>query len=289
METFELRYFLGVAATENIREASEVLFVSPGSLSKAISRLEEELQVKLFSRENQRIRLTEEGRLLQIRASEILQLEEATKLELSGVRGTLKVTIAGSELLLGKLATAICKEVKLRHPLAQFEFQTTDDEDALERVRRGEAHLALLTSEIASKTEFRQKILGESTFVTYVGRSHPLAKKRLVSVKELLEHAFVSPNLPLLGKVGMKQSLDGWRDDEFPRRVDFTTSSLKTLEELLVSGEAVAYLPDYLGKDLDVVALKVEGCPYSCSQKIKLVARKSRGLRWIDEIFTRGE
>ncbi|MCX6126924.1 MAG: LysR family transcriptional regulator, partial [Proteobacteria bacterium] len=75
METFELKYFLGVARSENVNLASKTLAVSPGSLSKAIARLESELGVKLFSRIGRNIRLTAEGRHLLERASEILRLE----------------------------------------------------------------------------------------------------------------------------------------------------------------------------------------------------------------------
>src|SRR5258708_33483898 len=81
MEIFELRYFLGVAQTENIHRASERLRVSPGSLSKAVSRIEEELGARLFSREGRAIRLTDQGRYLKSKAIEILRLEESARSE----------------------------------------------------------------------------------------------------------------------------------------------------------------------------------------------------------------
>ena len=97
MEIFELRYFLAVANGENIHRASEKLHVSPGSLSKAITRLEDELSVTLFSREGRNICLTDHGKLFQKRAAEIIQLEEAARLELSGHLGAVQVVIAGPE------------------------------------------------------------------------------------------------------------------------------------------------------------------------------------------------
>ena len=59
METFELHYFLSVARFENVHRAAEHAAVSPASLSKAISRLEEELGAKLFARQGRNIVLTE--------------------------------------------------------------------------------------------------------------------------------------------------------------------------------------------------------------------------------------
>ncbi|MBA2404110.1 MAG: LysR family transcriptional regulator [Bdellovibrionales bacterium] len=289
METFELRYFLGVARTQNIHQASEELHVSPGSLSKAIARLEEELNVKLFSREGRNIRLNEQGRLLQRRASEIIQLEEATRLELSGATGSIQVQIAGAEILLSNWGVNFSQTIKKKYPLAQFTFLATNDEAALEKVIRGEAHIAIVTSDIPVNSELSSKTLGETMFKTYLGKGHPLyaqaKNKKSVQMEELLKHAFVSPSHPLLGKVGQKQSLDGWRDDYFPRKVEYLTSSLKILEELVVSGKAIAYLPEYFGKGLNLEMIKVVGCPYTCNQKIKIVARNPKDLGWLNQIF----
>ncbi len=289
METFELRYFLGVAKHENIHRASEKLNVSTGALSKAITRLEEELLIKLFTREGRNIKLTDHGRLLQKRASEIIQLEESTKIELAGHKGSIQINIAGPEILLSKMGIALSQTIKKKYPLASFEFHATDDEAALEQVRRGEAHLAFVTADVPAHKELSSKILEEAKFQTYVGTWHPLfnaaKSKKTIPVEEVLKFAFVSPNNPLLGKVGLKQSLDGWRDDQFPRKVEYLTSSLKLLEELVVSGKAIAYLPDYFGKKLDVEMLKVSGCAYFCEQKVRLVARNPKDTGWINQIF----
>jgi DNA-binding transcriptional LysR family regulator len=283
METFEMRYFLGVARTQNIHKASEELHVSPGSLSKAITRLEEELQVKLFSREGRNIRLTEQGKFLQRRASEIIQLEESTRLELAGVQGAIQVQIAGAEILLANWGLDFCQVVKANYPLAQFEFQATDDKRAIERVGRGEAHVAIVTADVSVGSDLSHKILGDTTFKTFISREHPLYKKRKsVHVDELLKHSFVSPNHSLLGKVGAKQSLDGWRDDQFPRKVDYLTSSLKILEEIVTLGKAVAYLPEYFGRRLNLEIIQVVGCPHTCNQKIKIVARNPKELSWLN-------
>ncbi len=282
METFEMRYFLGVARTENIHRAADELHVSAGSLSKAISRLEEELSVKLFSREGRNIKLTENGRLLQIRASQMIQLEESTKIELAGALGKMQVQMAGSEMVLAHWGLQFTQMVKDAFPLTQFEFQATDEKSALEQVERGEVHLALTTGDIPTASGLSSKILGETTFKTYVGRGHQLQKRKEVPVAELLTHAFVSLNRPLFGKVGVGQSPDGWRDDKFPRRIDYLTSGQKILEEVVASGLAVAYLPDYLGIALGLVAIQVTGCPFVCRQKIKLVVRNPRDLSWLD-------
>lgn len=289
METFELRYFLGVAKTQNIHRASEDLNVSPGSLSKAVARLEDELSVSLFSREGRIIKLTDQGRLLQKRASEIIQLEEATRLELAGIQGSIRVIVTGPEILLSQMGFEFTRTVKKKYPTATFEFIATDDLTAIEKVSRGEAHIAIVTADFSSNSELSTKFLEDSKFQTYVGQGHPLytiaKSKKIISIDEVLKYSFVSPNNPLLGKVGVKQSLDGWRDDQFPRKIEYFISSLKILEEFVVGGKAIAYLPDYYAKRLNVEMLKVTGCPYYCSQKVKMVARHPKNISWLNHFF----
>jgi DNA-binding transcriptional LysR family regulator len=289
MEIFELRYFLGVARDENIHRASERLRVSPASLSKAISRLEDELSVRLFARAGRNIVLTDQGRLLQRRAAEIVRLEEGARVEVGGHEGAIQVVIAGAEILLSKMGLALCTQIKGKFSSSNFEFHATDDERAVEEVVRGESHFAIITSEPVKSPGLVSKIIGEAKFQTFVGEGHPLygaAKaKRTVSVEEVLNHSFVSPSNPLLGKVGIKQSLDGWRDDEFPRRVDYRTSSLRILEEFVATGKAIAYLPDYFCENSNLQMLKISGCPYSCVQKVRLVAKNPKDVSWMNQIF----
>lgn len=287
MEIFELRYFLEVAKHENLHRASERLHVSPGSLSKAISRIEDELQAKLFARDGRNIRLTDQGKLLKVRAAQILLMEEAARIEIAGHHGQIRIVLSGPEVLLTKMGLDLSDQLQKHHPDANFEFHSCEEEKALQEVANGEAHLAIVTSDVPAA--LTTKVIGETKFVTVVGRGHPLyaaAKaKKLVAVEDVLKHAFVSPSRPILGRVGLKQSLDGWRDDQFTRKVRYLTTSLRLLETILTQGRALAYVPDYYADRLDVLPLKVTGCPYSCIQKIKLVARRPQDTSWINRLF----
>jgi len=289
MEIFELRYFLGVAAEENFHRASEKLHISHGSLNKAVSRLEDELSIKLFAREGRNIRLTDHGRLFQKRASEIVQLEEAARLELAGHLGSIQIVMAGPEVLLSEMGLTVTEQLKKKFPKSSFDYHAASDEDAIAQVVRGEAHLAFVTTEVPTHLGLTTKTLAESYFQTVVGKGHSLYSAaragKTISVEKALEHSFVSPNHPLLGKVGLKQSLDGWRDDQFPRRIQYLTSSLKLLGELVIQGRALAYLPDYYIKQMDVEVLKISGCPYSCSQKVRIVAKSPKDRSWLRDLF----
>ena len=61
MELRHLRYFTAVVRWKGYREASRHLYVAQPSISQAVADLEEELGIKLFSREGRVAKLTPEG------------------------------------------------------------------------------------------------------------------------------------------------------------------------------------------------------------------------------------
>lgn len=83
MELRVLEYFLAVARKESISKAAESLHLSQPTLSRQIRDPEEELGKQLLIRGNRRVTLTDEGRLLQKRAEEIVSLVNKTEKELS--------------------------------------------------------------------------------------------------------------------------------------------------------------------------------------------------------------
>ena len=58
------RVFYTVANTGNISKAADMLFISQPAISKAISKLEDGLHVKLFLRSSKGVALTDEGQVL---------------------------------------------------------------------------------------------------------------------------------------------------------------------------------------------------------------------------------
>ena len=76
MELRHLRYFIAVAEELNFSRAAERLNVSQPPLSRQIRDLEDELNVKLFERTHQEVKLTAVGRTLLIRARELVREAE---------------------------------------------------------------------------------------------------------------------------------------------------------------------------------------------------------------------
>lgn len=287
MEIFELRYFLAVAQNENVHRASEGLNVSPGSLSKAISRLEDELGVSLFYKQGRNIRLTPEGLALKKRAALIVQLEEDTKIELGGQKGTLNVVISAEEILHTHFGILLSENIHKSFSHSRFQFLTRTEAKVLQQVEDGEAHFGILTGEASHR--LKAKTLAKVEFKTCASAKHPLLKKysqtSKIPVEEILRFPFVSPESAMLGKISTSASLDGWRDDKFPRQIRYRASGIKIMEKLLQRGSALAYLPDYYVNELGLVSLHVTGCPYSCQQSVKLICKDPGALGWMSKVW----
>ena len=236
METFELRYFLAVAERENVGRAAEAVHVSPGSLSKAVSRLERELGTTLFFKAGRGIQLTPEGLTLKKRAAQIVQLEEDARFELAGKNsGAVNILVSSEEILQTFYGAALAKKTAALFPEARTQYWTRPESAAARQVLDGEAQLALITTEAPPGTV--AKTLARVKFQTCAGPGHPLARRRgarrIIPIGELLEHPFVSPDAAILGRTSNSASPDGWRDDKFPRRIKYKVYGLKLMESLI--------------------------------------------------------
>lgn len=89
-----LSYFLTVCEMGTINSAARKLYISQQSLSQHIKKLEEELQAQLFYRDTPLV-LTEEGKLFQRTAQNILALVDDMHVELARMQGkqTTELTI----------------------------------------------------------------------------------------------------------------------------------------------------------------------------------------------------
>lgn len=95
MDFNELKLFLHLSSTLNFNKTSRDCFISPSTLSRSIKRLEDELEYKLFERDNRSVELTESGKIFQSYARDTLSKYQSMMNTLSGtqkdISGTLKV------------------------------------------------------------------------------------------------------------------------------------------------------------------------------------------------------
>lgn len=281
-----MRSFLAVSKTQNMHQASKNIGVSPSSLSKAIRRLEQELQVKLFKRVGRNIELTKDGLYLKSKAHEFLKFDQDIKNHLKAQEASFRVVIGASEALLSSYGVDLAQSIVQKYPLARVQFENMQSDELKKRIRDGEIDLGITTDDIPAR--FDHKVISTIYFQTFISKKHALyrkAKKQALPIEQVLEHTFVIPHSNLYGKITKSDSYDGWRDDKFPRKVSYFTSSLKTIENLVQEGLGIAYLPKPIGEQMGLFALDISGCPYECKQKVHLFARDKKSSGWLNQLF----
>ena len=84
MNLMQLQYFKTVAETNKMADAAKKMHVTPAAISIAISKLEEELGVRLFDRTAISVQLNDAGRVYLQTVNEVLKLLEEGEIVLRG-------------------------------------------------------------------------------------------------------------------------------------------------------------------------------------------------------------
>lgn len=152
MELRHLKYFLAVAEELNFTKASGKLFISQPPLSRQIAELEDELQAKLFIRNNKKVELTEAGKYFKEEVTAIFQnlerISVKTKKIAENVSGEFRIAYISS--IYSAIISDLIKHLKTQFPYVNFklfEISTTKQIDALEH---GKIEMGIIRSPIHS-------------------------------------------------------------------------------------------------------------------------------------------
>lgn len=207
MDIKELRYFIAVAECGSISKAAEKLFITQPNLSRQLMKLEEETGQKLLIRGNKKSELTEAGRLLYKRATEITELMDRTQSELRSdgdeVFGT--VCIGGGESYAVGLIAKAAKEVSDMFPGIKFDFFSGDTDAVTEKLDKGLIDFGILIepSNLEKYNSLRLPLTDKWGIL--MRKDSPLSKKEYITKEDL-------NGLPLLFSVHSfkKNNVTAW-------------------------------------------------------------------------------
>lgn len=193
MDFRQLYYFLSVCEHNCIAQAAQSLFISPQALSKAISQLEKEFQMSLFSRTPQGLILTEAGEQLRTLGLPILESVTALQGEMASLyqrsQGVLLLGITSTlDFFLGATAFEKFQSTHSPYKIVVNEHSHTDCEDS---VASG-AMFAALTYGSSDKPSVKTIPLMKRQRVCLVPKDSPLAKKSLIRISDLRGYPIVS-------------------------------------------------------------------------------------------------
>src|ERR1035437_5103379 len=185
MTLTELKYIVAVAREKHFGKAAEACHVSQPTLSVAIQKLEEELELKLFERNANEVTVTVLGEEIVRQAQGVL--EQAAYIKEIARRG--KDPLAGA-LKLGVIYTIgpyllpdLVRQNIARTPQMPLMLQENFTVKLLEMLRTGEIDCAIL-AEPFPDAGLAIAALYDEPFLAAVPVTHPLASHDCVSVEE---------------------------------------------------------------------------------------------------------
>ena len=247
MTLTELKYIVAVAREKHFGHAAEACHVSQPTLSVAIKKLEEELEVKLFERSASEVAVTPLGEEIVRQAQTVL--EQAASIKEIAKRG--KDPLSGP-LKLGVIYTIgpyllpdLVRQVIERSPQMPLMLQENFTVKLLEQLRLGEIDAAIL-AEPFPDTNLAVAPLYDEPFYAAVPVSHPLAQKGSVTAEELKQETML-----LLGNGHCFRDHVLEVCPEFARfsneaegiRKSFEGSSLETIKHMVAAGMGVTLVP----------------------------------------------
>ena len=247
MTLTELRYIVAVARERHFGRAAEACFVSQPTLSVAIKKLEEELELKIFERGGSEVSVTSLGEEIVRQAQ--ATLESAASIKEIARRG--KDPLAGP-LRLGVIYTIgpyllpeLVRHAIERVPQMPLMLQENFTVRLLEMLRTGELDCAIL-AEPFPDTGLAVAPLYDEPFLVAVPQQHALAQRTSISSEELKQetmlllgtgHCFRDHVLEVCPEFARFAS-----DAEGIRR-SFEGSSLETIKHMVASGMGVTVVP----------------------------------------------
>lgn len=237
----ELLAFVRVVDSGSISAAAEQLMQTASGVSRALSRLEEKLDITLLRRTTRRLELTEEGQAFLVQARKILDevesAEEQMKVRRQKPAGRLRVNAAAPFML--HVVVPLVAGFRAQYPDIQLELHSSDQIiDLLEQrtdvaIRIGPLRDSTLHARPLGSNRLR--ILASPTYLS----THGTPK----NVEQLSGHSLLGFTQP--------DSLNQWplrhaQGDSYSISPSLSASSGETLRQLALAGAGIVCLADFM-------------------------------------------
>lgn len=270
MNQRQLEVFLIIAKTQNIKQASEQLFITPSAVSKTLGELEKEVGLQVFDRIKGRLYLNEEGRLFAEKASQLLEdLERMTTLFTSTEELPIRV---GASITFGEsLLTPAIVNFKKQHPKTPVPVTIGNVGVIREKLLANELDLAIIEGPAFHEAFISVPI---STFNIYPVGVEKYFPKKTISLEKLSTY-------PLLvretGSSLRKAIEEAFVSSGLGFNFHWESRSTESLILACEAGLGVTFLPEtYLPLKKNLTAVKIKQHPLKSHNHLIYLKNKSQ-------------
>ena len=295
MNVMHMKYAVEIANTKSISKAAENLYMGQPNLSRAIKELEESLGITIFKRTTKGISVTPEGEeFLQYAKRIISQVEEVEEIYRNGKskKQRFSVCVPRASYISDAFAefaknidTSVSAEIFYKETNSMRTINNIVKEDYNLGIIRYQSSFDKYFTSMFSEKKLMHETITEFSYVLLMSKSHPLADKEKIELKDLADYIEIShadpyvPSLPLIDvkKAELSESVDK-HIFVFERGSQFVL-----LEKVPTTFMWVSPIPDELLKKYSLVQKKCIG--NTKLYKDVLIYRKGYKLTELDDAF----
>jgi LysR family transcriptional regulator, transcription activator of glutamate synthase operon len=277
MEINYLKEFVVLAETRNFLEAAGILYSTQSTLSKHIKSMELELGVPLFERTTRKVSISKFGQLLLPYARQITELQDKSAAVLHDSveteRGILNV---GSIPALAEYKiTDVFINFKRSSPHSTINVMQGGATELKELLRQRKCELAFIRYTDDMDDDLMKLHYTDDTLVAVFPATHPLAKKRTISLQSLAEEDLVlSEKQTMLYNL----SISACKKSGFEPKVAYTDHKHENIIDFVIKGLAVALMMKRLALYVSSPKIAIVDITPSVSTQINLCYLKRAEL-----------
>ena len=269
------RVFYYVAKYGNITQAAKLMLNSQPNLTRTIKNLEAELGCALFSRSNQGMKLTPEGKRLYEHikiAYEHIEMGEAEITDSRSLRSG-SVYVAASEVALRCLLLPVLKKYRLRYPGIHIRISNHSTPQAIAALKGGTADIAVVTTPTVRSASLAERVIRPVNEVAVCSPYFSSLTGRQVSLSELT-------NFPLISLGEDTKSFEFYSgffsSHGLAYRPDIEAFTADQILPMVAADLGVGFVPEEFlqNEDVNIIDLK-EKIP---ERNIVLIKRKEQPL-----------
>ena len=192
MEDHKLKVFCTVAETRSFSKTSEIIHLTQPAVSLQIQALEELYETKLFDRSSSKVTLTPAGETLYKYAKEILALYTAAEKVIGEMTGLVKgsITIGAGSTIGNYMLPSVISDFRKAHPKIKVHLFVANMQRVIELLNAGNINVGLVEGDVKRQKIVVDKLLADELLLI-VPTHHPWAKRKEVSISELIEEPFI--------------------------------------------------------------------------------------------------
>ena len=205
MEFKELESFVTIAKVKSFSKAASQLFLTQPALSNHISKLEKELGITLFERNNKKTELTPAGQLFYVSAIEILNQRENALLKLEKYQGKIEglLQVATSSVPGQYVLPDILVGFHKIYPYVTFNLHYLSSKEVTDNLVNGDLDFGFVGCEPDNRNLIYEKVQ-DDPLVVIAPNTPPYSQMQSITFSRLLDE----PLLLRKSDSGTRQAFD---------------------------------------------------------------------------------